>query len=511
MNNEQIRKLEVISIACLLLCILPLYLYRLEIYPAPWFDEGLNFQAAKNVALNGRCELCSTEGCVRFHPAIQTGPTVLLPIALVFRLAGVGVLQARLVIVGFVVLALVAFYWLVRKVCSRGIALLALLLLIFTFNHEFTSFVYMGRQVLGEIPALAFFWFGSLLWFRAWKSTSYPTLIWSGLLWGLTFLTKVQFVILLPFALFSFWLLDRFLYRRLRICHFLVPVLVGGTCVLAWYGYQAVSLGFADFWHQSTALGSAGGLHFLHFSPRRTMSAVLQLMNSTLLIFGLPGMLYALGSSMQSGEERDHRQVFLAVFAVVWLGWYALLSVGWMRYVFVPAAVSTIFSARLLGDLWNWAGRRHRTLARWLPLTPGQVAVGGVIVMLLLSGLVPMARSIAGSPDSGLQDLARYLSAYVPRDVVIESWEWEVDLLTDHTYHHPPYEVTNAFTEGLWYGIPVSPDVYDPMAFDPGYLIVGGFAKWTGVYSQEFLAHSCTLVEGFGEYDLYEVHIDEGK
>ena len=131
--------------------------------------------------------------------------------------------------------------------------------------------------------------------------------------------------------------------------------------------------------------------------------------------------------------------------------------------------------------------------------------------MLLLSGLAPVAKQIAASPDSGLQDLARYLSAYVPRDVVIESWEWEVDLLTDHTYHHPPYEVTNALTEAMWYGTPVSSDVYDPMAFDPGYLIVGKFAKWTGVYSQEFLAHSCTLIEVFGEYDLYEVHIDEGK
>jgi hypothetical protein len=196
---------------------------------------------------------------------------------------------------------------------------------------------------------------------------------------------------------------------------------------------------------------------------------------------------------------------------VVWLGWYALGSIGWMRYAFVPAATSTIFAARLLGDGWDWARQRGHVLGGRLPRTPGQVAVGGVIVALLLSGLVPLVRQIVQSPDSGLRELAQFLNAHVPTDVVVESWEWEVDLVTDHTYHHPPYEITNAFTEQVWYGTPAPTGIYDPLVARPAYLVVGSFARWTGIYSREFLERTCVLVGSFGEYTLCKVNTDEQK
>jgi hypothetical protein len=233
-------------------------------------------------------------------------------------------------------------------------------------------------------------------------------------------------------------------------------------------------------------------------------------LGSSLILFGIPGMLYAIGSSLQNRKETEHQQVFLATFTVVWLAWYAFLSIGWMRYAFVPAAMSTIFSARLFGILWDWTGSGRR-VGWWLPLPPGRVAVGTVILMSLLSGLIPMVKQIVQSPDSGLQELAQYVNTHIPTDVVIESWEWELDPLTDHTYHHPPYEVTNAFTEQIWYGTPVSPDIYDPWALDPTYLIIGPFGKWTGIYSQASLEQRYTLIESIGEYDLYKVNSDGEK
>ena len=512
MNGEHTNRLEAILIVGLFICTLALCLYRLEIYPASWFDEGLSLQVSKNLLLYGKYGMMSLpEGLREFDPAIQAGPTILLPVALAFRVAGIGILQARLVMVFYTLLALTVFYWLVREICGRKVAFLASLLLIFTFDHEFTSFVFMGRQVLAEVPALAFFWSGTLFWFRAWKSPRRSALVCPGLLWGLAMLTKVQFVLMLTVALILFWLFDRISGQKLQIRHVLVPVLVGGGCILMWYGYQVLTMDFTDFWQQIMELGSAGGMHLLHFSPRRTMSAVFQLLDSSLILFGLPGMLYTVGSNLQNGEETEYHQVFLVVFTVVWLGWYAFLSIGWMRYAFVPAAMSTIFSARLLGDSWDWAGQSRQVPGHWLPLDPGQVAIGGVIVMLLLSGLLPMAKQIVQSPDNGLQELAQYLNTHIPADVVIESWEWEVDSLTDHTYHHPPYEITNAFTEHVWYGTPVPPDIYDPLAFHPTYLIAGPFAKWTGIYSRDTLEQRCTLIESIGEYDLYEVNTDGEK
>jgi 4-amino-4-deoxy-L-arabinose transferase-like glycosyltransferase len=509
MNDERGDRFEFILVVGLFVSILALCLLRLQVYPDPWFDEGLSFQTAKNIALDGQYGLRSTEGFVAFHPLIQTGPTVLLPIALVFRLAGIGVLQARLVIVLYTVSALAVFYWLVRNVCSRRVAFLASLLLIFTFDYEFTSFVFMGRQVLAEVPALAFFWLGTLVWFQAWKSSRWPVLIWPGLLWGLAMLTKVQFALVLPTALILFGLFDRISVRDLQIRHILVPILVSGGCMLMWYGVQMLSVGFVDFWQQIAELGSAGGRHLLHFSPRRAMSAINQLLGSSLVLLGIPGMLYVLWSFLQGKEARGYRQLFLLVFTAVWLGWYAFLSIGWMRYAFVPAAMSTVFSAQLFTGLWDRAGERRQVSGYRLPLAPGRLAVGSVIALLLLSGVIPMVKQIIQSPDCGLQELVGYLNIHIPADAVIESWEWEADFLTDHTYHHPSYKVTNLVTESIWYGASSSPLMYDPMTFRPAYLIVGSFARWTGIYSEDLVEQRFTLIKSFGEYDLYEVNNDE--
>ncbi len=235
------------------------------------------------------------------------------------------------------------------------------------------------------------------------------------------------------------------------------------------------------------------------------VSAISQLLGSQLVLFGLPGMIYIVGSSLQKREESGHHQVFLVVFTVVWLGWYAFLSIGWMRYAFVPSAMSTIFTARLMVDLWGWTRRHHQVCLGRLAFDPRHLAVGGMIVMLILSGMLPLIKEIVRSPDSGLRELAHYLNTNVPNDVVIESWEWEIDLLTDHVYHHPPYEITNAFTESLWYGTSIPRDKYDFLAFHPEYLIAGPFAKWTGIYPWDSLRERCTLIVTIGEYDLYRV------
>jgi hypothetical protein len=246
-------------------------------------------------------------------------------------------------------------------------------------------------------------------------------------------------------------------------------------------------------------------MHFCNLSPRRMVNAVLQLLGSQLTLFGLPGMLYIVGSSLQKREESEHHQVFLVTFTIVWLGWYTFLSIGWVRYAFVPAAMSTIFTARLLADLWEWINQHHQACLQRLALDPRHLAVGGMTVMLILSGMLPLVKEIVQSPDKGLRELAHYLNTNVPDDVVIESWEWEVDLLTEHIYHHPPYEVTNAYTEQIWYDVPVPANMYDFQASRPVYLIVGPFAKWTGLYPRDFLEEKCTLLVSAGEYDLYQV------
>ncbi|MFZ5917178.1 MAG: ArnT family glycosyltransferase [Chloroflexota bacterium] len=509
LNNRHDNRIEGVLLAALLFCLLILSLYRLESYPAPWFDEGLPLQAAKNVALEGQYGLRTTEGMVLFHPAIQTGPTVLLPIALMVRLVGADMFTARLMMVGYALIALVVFYGLVRYLNGWKTALLAGVLLLSTFDHEYTSFVYMGRQVLAEVPALAFFWSGTWLWLRAWSGPGRLRVAWAGLLWGLAMVTKVQFAFVLPAALILFWLLDRLFHKRLTTLQVILPLLVSGSCVVAWYGYQAITVGPVHYWQQMTELGAAGGVHFFSFSTRQMARAISQLSGSVLLLLGLPGMLYIVLASLKRREDvRQLQQVFLAAFTAVWLAWYAFLSIGWMRYAFVPAAIGTVFAARLLHDLWRWAGGDDK-IDRRLWVTPGQFALAGIVAMLLFSGLLPLARQFITYPDSGLQEMAEYLNRYIPTDQTIESWEWEADFLTEHSYHHPPYAVTNAVTAAIWYKEQMPPDLYDPLEFEPIYLLNGPFAKWTGIYAQVLQENRGARIVSLGQYDLYRINNDE--
>lgn len=493
---RQLDRLEHVLLLGLLLFAAPLYLYRLGAYPAPWFDEGIILQSARNVAQRGQYAFCNMNDCTHFHPAIQTGPTVVLPIAGLFRLYAPSIIIARLVIVGYVILAIASFYRLTREVFGRTVAGLAAPILILTFDHEYLSFVMMGRQVLGEIPALAFFWLGTLLWFRSWKRRSSLTLIGAGLAWGMAWLTKVQFLVLVPVTMIAFWSVDRFWERKLSLVHLLSPLVVGGGCVLTWYGYQIVTLGPADFWQQLLTVGEAGQTHLASFSAQTAVRAVRQILGAKLFVLGLPSVAYALWKRIRGRRGGSTEQVFLVTFSLGWLSWYVFLSIGWTRYAFVAGTIMPMFIAQSLRDIWRWAGEESKA-ARALPVV--------LYVALLLGGLATIAGTLMHSPNSGLQRLVEYLDARIPVTDVIETWELEVVALTDHTYHHPPYDVTNAYADKMWKNKPVPDGLYDPLAYDPEYLILGRFARWTGIYGSDLLQGSGTLIRGFGQYDLYEI------
>lgn len=500
---DQIRqqdRLDYLLLAGLFLLTAPLYLYRLGVSPAPWFDEGIVLQSARNVAQRGEYALCIMNECTHFHPAIQTGPTVVLPIAGLFRLYGPRIIPARLVIVGYVFLAIVSFYRLTREVFGRAVAALAAPILVLTFDHEYLSFVMVGRQVLGEIPALAFFWLGTLLWFRSWKRRSSLTLIGAGLAWGLAWLTKVQFLVLVPATVIAFWLLDRFWERKLSLAHLLSPLAIGGGCVLTWYGYQIATLGPADFGQQVLRVGEAGQTHLASFSAQTAVRALRQVLGAKLFVLGLPSVAYALWKRIRGTRGATTEQVFLAMFSLVWLSWYVFLSLGWTRYAFVAGMMMPLFIAQSLRDIWRWAGAES-TAARALPAV--------LYAALLLGGLTTIAGKLTHSPNSGLQDLVRYLNARIPVGSVIETWETEVGALTDHTYHHPPYEVTNAYTRHLWKNEPLPDNLYNPLVYGPQYLILGRFGRWTGIYQPDFLERNGTLVRRIGQYDVYEITTDE--
>jgi len=155
------------------------------------FDEGWDLQAARNLALHG---VYASQGTMWggvnkiFDPYVSTGPSVLFPIALVFKLFGVGVIQARLVIMAFYVAVMVLVAWYVYMHTKSLLAIIAAasILLILALPITFRL------DVLGEFPAIAF----ALASFIAWEKRRYGL---AGMFGGLTVLAKA-IMLFLPLA-----------------------------------------------------------------------------------------------------------------------------------------------------------------------------------------------------------------------------------------------------------------------------------------------------------------------
>src|SRR6185503_15653741 len=80
------------------------------------------------------------------------------------------------------------------------------------------DFVRLGRQVLGEVPALAFLLLAFLAWRRAVeRPADRASLALASLAFGLTALTKPQVGLVLGPTLVCIWLVDRLYYRRLGL------------------------------------------------------------------------------------------------------------------------------------------------------------------------------------------------------------------------------------------------------------------------------------------------------
>jgi 4-amino-4-deoxy-L-arabinose transferase-like glycosyltransferase len=481
--------------------------HNLETYPRTWWDEGKFLQIPRNLVLYGRYATQSSEG-FRMFSVYGTGPAVLLPIAAVFRLFGIGLLQARLVMAGFALLAVVAFYSVARRLYDGWVALVAAALLVTVVYDPFASLLFLGRQVLGEVPAFFYLMAGCYVWMGQRDGPGGRALVLSGVFWGLAVLAKWVFSMIVP-CLVVLWVADRLYFRKLGHRHFAIPILVVLAAVLAWFGYVTATLGLQGASEVLLQTQDNATSNVFFVSLASVARGAKFLVRSRFLVWGVPGIAYGVLRNAQGGRKLDVRHWFLPIFAGGWLIWYLFLSLGWTRQAFAPLAISNVFLAKLLYDL---SGGFDLSLGKLASIREGNLAplqrlsVVLMLLALLASSPVHIVEGIVGEQDTSPQEFARYLNERVPTDVVIESYEYQLDILTNHTYHHPPEPLITLATRHVYSGEPYPPGFYDFQAFRPAYLIAGPFAKWTGIYPGDFLEHQCSLVESIGEFDLYRVH-----
>jgi 4-amino-4-deoxy-L-arabinose transferase-like glycosyltransferase len=495
----QMSLVKALGLAAAVALIAILAFARLTEYPAIWFDEGIHLHVPKAVVTFGEYADYSSDGFRYYGPTMSVGPTVMLPIAAVFKLAGVGLLQARLVIVAYLLAATFLAWRVGRQLGGPMLATLGVALLL---SSRGVDFVLYGRQVLGEVPALVFMLAGVTLWFDAWERPAWSRLTLVGLLFGLAIVTKYQFVIALAPGLAGGWLLDRLFYRQLAHRAWIWPAIVMMATFAAWQAVAVFYLGPSLASENLRSMRVAAADAALTFSPERMVTAfkvvVKPSVYSSLL---LPALLYTMIRSWERSRA-SLRWAAIVCFAGANLGWFVLASIGWPRYAFCAFALCAFVVARPVVELAAGDVR----LGAWLQPFRRSLTIALVAAALVTIAL-PVAmtlRDMARAPNDQARIMAAYLDAHVAKETLIETWEPEMGFFTSHRYHYPPAKLLMTAVSASATGKSPS-TIYDFRAGGlPDYVLEGPFARLVGLYPADRLAGAYQRLASSDGYTLYE-------
>ena len=481
--------------------------YRLEETPPFCFDEGWVMSVARNWA-----ELGSYVSLFDGRPIppsmLNIGFPAVAPIALSFRLFGVGIWQGRLPSVLFTVGALCLLYHLALRLYDRKIALGTLFVVVFMSGKLELHPIFMGRQAEGEMPAVFLLLAGYDI-FLSWRRCPHLLLPLAALFWGLAAATKMQ---VLPFLVAGLAVpiivgIARQQWRTV------VPIL-GSLCgfLACFWLFRWVQEGLlqADMFPQKMALFST--IAIVPLLSVRVQST------TALLLLGLPALLgvcysawkYGTGKTRLSLDD-DIYIVRQSLFFLVlcWMGWYLLLSIGWSRYLFVPVFVGSIFVAVMLCDLTSGFSIPATVKSAADTILRFRFNRSNIfsLVVVILFALVPITVINIyfgyASPDRSSREVAEFLNTATPPDALIETYDMELFVLLNRRYSHPPDDVHLRVIRHIYLDQNVGVD-YDPMAADPDYLIVGPIGRFTRLYEPILQTGSFRLISEGSRYQVYE-------
>jgi len=494
-----------VDLALLAAAILVVFLaaWRLVDYPLTWYDEGSHLHVPKTLVLHGVYADYSSEGFRYYGPTIGVGPTVLLPIAAMFKVAGIGLVQARLVMVIYLLAAILMFWRLAGWLGGRRFAWVATGLLI---SSRGVGLLEYGRQVLGEIPAFFFMTTGLLVWFTAWEKATWRRLVAVGVLLGLAVVTKTQFFIVLAPTLALAWVANLVYYRAAPQRVFLVPGVLVGACFALWQVYVVVFLGPGAVSENLALYRAATASAAAVFSPALMKRSVTELLSLKVFLgWLLPALAYGVFLALPRRRDGQWWGVLLILVAVN-LIWYVVASVSWIRYAFPALALSSLFLARFFADLTNGYTLDIRGFRQGTSASHAQglrVALMAVLAAMIVLPLLQTTAKIISPGLNGPLAMARYLNEHVLPTALIETWEPEMGFLTNHRYHFPPQAYLYKAVSHIWLnGAPPAETYRFIQADSPDYVLVGGFAAWVEMYPTEQLTNNYSTVVQLDGYEL---------
>jgi hypothetical protein len=486
-----------------ILIILFLAFYNLTEFPTTWFDEGSHLHVPKTFVRFGVYADYSSEGFRHYGPTQGLGPTVLLPIAAMFKIAGIGLLQARLVMVTYLLAAMIVFFLLARDLGGNLVAWIATALLI---TSRGVSLLEYGRQVLGEVPGLVFLVTALWLWFRGWEKASWNRLVLIGVLFGLSMITKYQNLIVVMMTLGLAWLLNLIYYRILPHRSYIVPGFVAAACFGLWQVFLILYPGLDTAAENFRLFREVSAGAALVFSSDLMIRSLQELLGLKVYLLALvPALVYGVRLGLprtRAGQQWGT----LGLLILLNLAWYIFASVSWLRYAFLGLAFSSLFVARFFTDLIHGIELDAIRQGHFSLKNVWRGVLAAWLAAMILIPLGQNVRDIIFPPFNDAAAMSNYLNSHVPRNVLLETWEPEMGFLTDHHYHFPAASFLPKAVAYIWLRQPPPSQTYDfVLTQSPPFILIGEFGRWVQMYPDELIQSRYSLITRIGAYELYEI------
>ncbi len=475
-----------------------------------WWDEGWTLSVARNWVERGHYGRL-LDGQLA-PPGLEASLVVTAPIALSMRLFGVGIWQGRLFGVLCMLVAFALLYYLALRLYSRPVALGTLAVLLLTPMHPLMHALLLGRQVLAEMPMLFYLLGGYVCLLLALRRSRW-FLLPAVLLGGIGMSSKLQAI---PFWVVSLLapLAVALLRRRWRIAGLLAALLTGSVAVWQLMPWLQAGLLQGHTLRPRPLVGLLDVTAFVPLWVARARSL------SELLGFGWPSLLgvcYALWrwwsrrGRIAYDEGVETVRLALLAFAGSWMAWFALLSVGWPRYLFPATFVASMFTAALLYELtdrFNWRHLLPRAGAAIRERRLDRRSSGALLALLFIAATVPLTlgtvyRGYWVETSDALFQTAQFLNTRTPPNALVETYESELHFVLERRYHYPPDQIHVELTRRTYLDQPVPID-YDPLESAADYLVIGPFGRMWQLYDPAVAAGRFRLVERYGEYAIYE-------
>lgn len=475
--------------------------YNLDNYPAIWWDEAIFSETAANLSQTGRYAFTvqSPDQLSDLDFRISAGPMLILPVALAYRLLGVGLLHGRLVAAFYLLLAFLALYLAARRLWGDAAAFLAVILALLG-----TDVLYWGRSVLGDVPALSLFLLS--LWFllQGLDSEADLPLFLGGLCLGLAFAAKEFYgVAFLPPVL----VLARREWPNLeRLAKRLGLFLLGLSLpLLAYLALKTFILGglllaIKHFLAQKVLLRHE------FFTPltlgRIYPESFAYLAGHPLFWLGILGSCWC--------WRRECRTPGLTLWLANFLLWSLVYvtAVYWHRFALPALFLACPLGAHLLCRLFT---RVAAVLSHRAAQGLAAIALAGCFLLWYPFAGLDLLGTILTFKTSPAERLKAYLKANVPPDCLIETPEYELAFLDDeHRFHLMPAFYFVESDENRIVLLNPGPRKYDFNQSGADFLVLGSFGKsvFRQVYPPRQIAKNWRKI---AQVDFYDIYVRKGR